>query len=65
MLSESKVTDTPVEDGEPTAGNGLMKRRTFLKGLGGVAAGIAVMSRVDMAKAGKQLEHGCSRHPDR
>jgi len=58
MLSESKATDTPVENGEPTAGNGLMKRRTFLKGLGGVAASVAVLSQTGMAKAGNQWSTG-------
>lgn len=58
MLSESKATDTPVENGEPTAGATLMKRRTFLKGLGGVAAGVAVLSRADMAKAGNSWNTG-------
>jgi pyruvate dehydrogenase E1 component alpha subunit len=49
MLNESKAVDTAVGN-EPVAGKS-MQRRTFLKGLGGVAAGVAVLSKMDVAKA--------------
>ena len=57
MLKEGKAVDTPVENGEPAAGPGL-QRRTFLKGLGGVAAGVAVLSKMDLAQAGNAWNVG-------
>lgn len=57
MLSESKAVDTAVENGEPPVGKSL-HRRTFLKGLGGVTAGAAVLSKIDLAEAGNSWNAG-------
>lgn len=47
MLSEGKTVETSNE----TEGRSTVHRRTFLKGLGGVAAGVAVASKVTSASA--------------
>lgn len=55
MLNESKAVETVGT--EASAGKS-MQRRTFLKGLGGVAAGAAVLSKVNLAKAGNSWNAG-------
>jgi TPP-dependent pyruvate/acetoin dehydrogenase alpha subunit len=57
MLDEGKAVVTPVESGEPSDRPGL-KRRAFLAGLGGVAAGVAVISRMKAAHADSVWNEG-------
>jgi len=50
MLSEDRPVDTQVDDEEQKSASGI-GRRNFLKGLGGVVAGAAVISNTSAAKA--------------
>jgi TPP-dependent pyruvate/acetoin dehydrogenase alpha subunit len=54
MLKEHQTADMAVETGEASG----LKRRTFLKGLGGIAAGVAVLSQVKRAEAGNNWNVG-------